>query len=92
MESQQAKISNAMKTSNKDAARDLPNQCLTKFPPSVTFFDVIDVRSVLILGNLLISGIYFQNPAYMARPPFSTAYKRQGFAMDPGCARKHTYK
>ena len=42
----------------------LPNQCLTKLPPSVTFSDVIDVRTALIPGNLLISGNYFQNPAY----------------------------
>ena len=30
----------------------------------MTFLTVIDVRTVLILRNLLISSIYFQNPAY----------------------------
>jgi hypothetical protein len=42
----------------------LPNQCLTKSPPYLTFLTVIEAKISLILGNLLISGIYFQNPAY----------------------------
>jgi hypothetical protein len=44
--------------------RWLPNQCLTKSPPYLTFLTVIEVKISLIQGNLLISGIYFQNPAY----------------------------
>jgi hypothetical protein len=44
--------------------RKLPNQCLTKLPPYLTFSTVIEVKISLILGNLLISGIYSQNPAY----------------------------
>jgi hypothetical protein len=50
--------------------RRLPNQCLTKSPPYLTFLTVIEVRISLILGNLLISGIYSQNPAYRPVPPF----------------------
>jgi hypothetical protein len=44
--------------------RRLPNQCLTKSPPYLTFLTVIEVKISLILGNLLISGVFFQNPAY----------------------------
>ena len=54
--------------------------------------DFIDDALLLILWNLLKTQEGPKIPAYMVRPPFSTAYKRQAFAMDPGIARQHAYK
>jgi hypothetical protein len=49
----------------------LPNQCLTNLSPSMTFLSVMYVKNALILGNLLISGLCFQNPAYRPVRQFS---------------------
>jgi hypothetical protein len=54
--------------------------------------DFIDDSLLLILWNLLKTQEGPKIPAYMARPPFSTAYKRQGFAMDAGVCSERTYK
>jgi hypothetical protein len=71
----------------------LPNQRLTKFPSSVTFFDVIDVKTALILGNLLISFIYFQNPAYrLVRQIFRTTVTGSRQARDSGESVKSRIK
>jgi hypothetical protein len=46
--------------------------------------DFIDGVRLLILGNLSKPKGPSLHPAYMARPLFSTAYERQGFAMNWG--------
>jgi hypothetical protein len=72
-------------------AEVLCHNCAAK-PVSAVKTDFIDDSLLLILRNLLKAKDGPEIPAYMARPPFSTADKRQEFGMDSGCARKRTYK
>jgi len=65
------------------ADEKLCHNCDTK-PVLGAKTDFIDGVRLLILGNLSKPKGPSLHPAYMARPPFSTAYERQGFAMNWG--------
>jgi hypothetical protein len=61
-------------------------------PALATKIDYNDTAGLLILRNLLNGLRWPKFPAYMAHPPFSRAYERQGFVTKLRCARKRTDK
>ena len=53
----------------------VPNQCLTKSPSSITSLNVIEVKTALIMHNLLKGLAEYQNPAYRLIRHFSISYR-----------------
>ena len=78
-------------TESRRRSKKLCHNCDTK-PVFTAKTDFIDKISLLILRNLLKTQMRSKIPAYMARPLFSTAYKRQGFATDATVCSERTYK